>query len=124
MSNIPGAQVIDEETTPLADEIFNAVLLIVPFSFLLLMMEMFVSFLSGEPTLTETPWQSSLIHFQYGKRPSLQALVDRMAPGIPSMCNPPLYVNVQFTLCQVLSIFIFYSQFPTIHRSSGYHSDG
>jgi len=80
MSNIPGAQVIDEETTPLADEIFNAVLLIVPFSFLLLMMEI-------------------LIHFQYGKRPSLQALVDRMAPGIP-----------------ILSIFIFYTTRYKAHR--------
>jgi hypothetical protein len=32
-----------EDNTPLADEIFNAVILIIPFSFLLLMMEMCVT---------------------------------------------------------------------------------
>jgi hypothetical protein len=84
LSNVPRAQVTDDEEATPADEIFNAVLLIIPFSFLLLLMEMFVSSLSGEPTLTEISWQSRLIHYQYGKQPSFQALVDRMAPGVPS----------------------------------------
>jgi hypothetical protein len=46
VSGIPRKQVINDEeaVTPLAEEIFGAILLIIPFSSLLLMMEMFVSF--------------------------------------------------------------------------------
>lgn len=33
-------QELEEEETPLAEEIFNSVIMIIPFSFLLLMMEM------------------------------------------------------------------------------------
>ena len=33
----------DDEENPFADELFNATLLIIPFSFLLMMMEMYVS---------------------------------------------------------------------------------
>jgi hypothetical protein len=36
----------EDEATTLAEELFGAVLLIIPFSFLLLMMEMFVLFFS------------------------------------------------------------------------------
>ncbi|KII94779.1 hypothetical protein PLICRDRAFT_33590 [Plicaturopsis crispa FD-325 SS-3] len=53
-----------EEPTPLAEEIFNAVLLIVPFSFLLMMMEI-------------------LIHFQYGRKPTFGDIADRMVSGVP-----------------------------------------
>ncbi|KAH9938662.1 uncharacterized protein B0H18DRAFT_968202 [Fomitopsis serialis] len=63
----------DEEGLPLAEEIFNATLFIIPMSFLLLLMEI-------------------LVHWQYGKRPTYQALADRMLPGVP-----------------ILSIFIFYT---------------
>lgn len=56
----------DDEATPLGDEIFNALLLIIPFSFLLLMMEI-------------------LILHQYGKNASLSAIMDRMIPGVPIM---------------------------------------
>jgi len=80
VSNITKNDDDDSEATPLAEEIFSAVLLIIPFSFLLLMMEI-------------------LIHYQYGKRPSFQTLVDRMAPGVP-----------------ILSIFIFYTTRHKAHR--------
>ena len=54
VSNISKHVLNDEdEPTTLAEEIFGAVLLIVPFSFLLLMMEMFVLLPSGESTLTK-----------------------------------------------------------------------
>jgi hypothetical protein len=42
----------DEEDTSTSDEIFNAVLLIIPFSFLLLLMEMYVKVLKGRRRLT------------------------------------------------------------------------
>ncbi|PPQ92364.1 hypothetical protein CVT25_008714 [Psilocybe cyanescens] len=50
--------------SPLADEIFNALLLIIPFSSLLLLMEI-------------------LIRHQYGKTASFEVIMDRMLPGVP-----------------------------------------
>ena len=43
----------EDEATTFAEEIFGAILLIIPFSFLLLMMEMFVLLFSLESTLTK-----------------------------------------------------------------------
>jgi len=55
VSSIPTTQATNDEddVTPLVEEIFGAVLLIIPFSFLLLMMEMFVSFSPCVLTLTD-----------------------------------------------------------------------
>ncbi|KAF9534832.1 hypothetical protein CPB83DRAFT_843016 [Crepidotus variabilis] len=76
-----GAQeIIEAESLSLGDEIFNAALLIIPFSFLLLLMEI-------------------LIHHQYGKRVSLDMMMDRMGPGVP-----------------ILSLFIFYTVRYKHHR--------
>ncbi|KAJ3559840.1 hypothetical protein NM688_g90 [Phlebia brevispora] len=50
--------------SPLTEEIFSAMTLIIPHSFLLLMMEI-------------------LIHYQYGRRPTYKALFDRMITGVP-----------------------------------------
>lgn len=50
--------------------------------------------------LSEISWQSSLIHYQYGKRPSFQALVDRMAPGVPSMYFAPFYAQFYLPLAK------------------------
>ncbi|KAG5638991.1 hypothetical protein H0H81_007899 [Sphagnurus paluster] len=57
---------VDDEDgmSPLAVEIFDAIIIIIPISFLLLLMEV-------------------LIHFQYGKHPSWDTLVDRMVSGVP-----------------------------------------
>ncbi|KIM46271.1 hypothetical protein M413DRAFT_441352 [Hebeloma cylindrosporum] len=52
------------EVTPLSDEIFNAILLIMPFSAVLLLMEI-------------------LIRHQYGKTASFEAIMDRMIPSVP-----------------------------------------
>ncbi|CAA7259681.1 unnamed protein product [Cyclocybe aegerita] len=52
------------EGLSLSDEIFNAILLIIPFSSLLLLMEI-------------------LIRHQYGKTASLEVILDRMLPGVP-----------------------------------------
>jgi hypothetical protein len=72
-----------EESLPIADEIFNAVLYIIPVSFLLLMMEMYVArIVTLRLVLFLTP--ASLIHQQYRQAASLQAILDRMIPGIPS----------------------------------------
>ncbi|KAG6855114.1 hypothetical protein C0991_006043 [Blastosporella zonata] len=55
----------DESDAPLAEEIFDAIVIIIPISFLLLLMEI-------------------LIHFQFGKHPTLKTMVDRMVSGVPS----------------------------------------
>jgi len=54
----------DSASIPLADEIFNATLLVIPFSFLLLMFEI-------------------LIQQQYARQPTLRDLADRMVPSVP-----------------------------------------
>ncbi|KAF8165427.1 hypothetical protein B0H34DRAFT_689146 [Crassisporium funariophilum] len=64
---------VNVEEITLFDEVFNAVLLIIPFSSLLLLMEI-------------------LIRHQYGRRASLEDILDRMLPGVP-----------------ILSLFIFYT---------------
>ncbi|KAK0468306.1 uncharacterized protein EV420DRAFT_1503711 [Desarmillaria tabescens] len=53
-----------EEDTPLAEEIFDAVVLIIPFTFLLVMMEI-------------------LIHQQYGRVATLEILTDKLISGVP-----------------------------------------
>ncbi|KAK0193648.1 hypothetical protein F5146DRAFT_392328 [Armillaria mellea] len=63
-SDGPGVDEIEEQDSPLAEEIFTAITMIVPFSFLLLMMEI-------------------LIRYQYGKHPGLNVLVERMVANVP-----------------------------------------
>ncbi|KAK0450049.1 hypothetical protein EV421DRAFT_1298820 [Armillaria borealis] len=63
-SDGPGVDEIEEPDSPLAEEIFTAITMIVPFSFLLLMMEI-------------------LIRYQYGKHPGLNVLVERMVSNVP-----------------------------------------
>ncbi|KAK0230832.1 hypothetical protein IW262DRAFT_1340754 [Armillaria fumosa] len=53
-----------EADSPLAEEIFDAVVLIIPFTFLLVMMEI-------------------LIHQQYGKVATLKILTDKLISGVP-----------------------------------------
>ncbi|PBK72621.1 hypothetical protein ARMSODRAFT_953016 [Armillaria solidipes] len=53
-----------EEDSPLAEEIFDAVVLIIPFTFLFVMMEI-------------------LIHQQYGKVATLKILTDKLISGVP-----------------------------------------
>ncbi|KAF9482480.1 hypothetical protein BDN70DRAFT_875041 [Pholiota conissans] len=60
-SEIAGQQ---EEELSLSDEIFNAVLLIIPFSAILLLMEV-------------------LIRHQYSKEASLEVITERMVSGVP-----------------------------------------
>ena len=74
--------IAEEHDESLAEEIFSAVILIMPMSFLLLLMEMCVLAQCYCSLLTDN---NSLIHFQYGKHPTLQALVDRMVSGVPSV---------------------------------------
>ncbi|KAF9820980.1 hypothetical protein IEO21_00957 [Rhodonia placenta] len=85
LKKFPGPRASDvvheEEQTPFADEVFNAMLLIIPMSFLLLLMEI-------------------LVHWQYGRRPTYEALLDRMLPGVP-----------------ILSLWIFYTTRYKRHRT-------
>ncbi|KAF4602157.1 hypothetical protein EYR40_005361 [Pleurotus pulmonarius] len=69
----PSAAAEPEEELPLAEEIFDTTMFLVPFSFLLLMMDI-------------------LIHNQYGRHLTLQAVADRMLPSVP-----------------ILGVFIFYT---------------
>jgi len=65
---------VEEEEISLCDEIFNAVMLIMPFSSLLLLMEI-------------------LIHHQYGKTASFEILTDRMLSGVPILSLFIFYTN-------------------------------
>ncbi|KAF8974229.1 hypothetical protein BDZ97DRAFT_1751072 [Flammula alnicola] len=81
MTSVEAAATQDSTEVPsLSDDIFNAVLLIIPFSSILLLMEI-------------------LIRQQYGKTASMEAIMDRMVPGVP-----------------ILSIFIFYTVRYKQHR--------
>ncbi|PCH41182.1 hypothetical protein WOLCODRAFT_137238 [Wolfiporia cocos MD-104 SS10] len=83
MPQPPRSQDEDEgqDEVTFAEEIFDATLFIIPMSFLLLLMEI-------------------LVHWQYGKRPTYEALGDRMISGVP-----------------ILSLFIFYSNRYKRHRT-------
>ena len=53
----------------------------------------------------------SLVHWQYGKRPTYQVLADRMIPGVPSEQAPSSRVHrIEQVPPLVLSVFIFYSR--------------
>ncbi|OCH93590.1 hypothetical protein OBBRIDRAFT_724594 [Obba rivulosa] len=69
----PPEESAEERDLELGEEIFNASLLIIPMSFLLLLMEI-------------------LVHYQYGRKPTYQALAERMFSGVP-----------------IISIFVFYT---------------
>ncbi|OBZ71799.1 hypothetical protein A0H81_08290 [Grifola frondosa] len=73
-----------EEESILANEIFNAVTLIIPMSSLLLLMEMYVSFIRVCYNKDLTTSRDSLVHYQYGREPSYRDLMDRMLPSVPS----------------------------------------
>ncbi|EIW61746.1 uncharacterized protein TRAVEDRAFT_117733 [Trametes versicolor FP-101664 SS1] len=64
----------DYEISPLADEIFRALYLAIPMSFMLLLMEI-------------------LVHNQYGRHATFDALRDRMLSGMP-----------------IIFVFVFYSE--------------
>jgi len=73
-SRVESTEDVEEEEISLCDEIFNAVMLIIPFSSLLLLMEI-------------------LIHQQYGKSASLEVLMDRMLSGVPILSLFIFYTN-------------------------------
>ncbi|KAF6762698.1 hypothetical protein DFP72DRAFT_564463 [Ephemerocybe angulata] len=85
-----------EERMPLADEIFNAILFIIPFSFLLLMMEI-------------------LIHQQYRQAPTLQKLLDRMIPGVPIM-SIFIFYTLRYKSYRSMQIALFIVSFLSSTR--------
>ncbi|KAF8812361.1 hypothetical protein BYT27DRAFT_7182803 [Phlegmacium glaucopus] len=73
--SIVESTIVEEEGNfSLCDEVFNAVLLIIPFSSLLLLMII-------------------LIHHQYGKTASLEIIMEKMVPGIPILSLFIFYTN-------------------------------
>ncbi|KAI1792949.1 hypothetical protein LXA43DRAFT_299987 [Ganoderma leucocontextum] len=67
----------DEEDglSPFAEEVFNAMMLIIPMSFMLLLMDV-------------------LVHFQYGRQPEyLSIFLNRMVPGVPILSIFIFYSN-------------------------------
>ncbi|KAI0091962.1 hypothetical protein BDY19DRAFT_927704 [Irpex rosettiformis] len=70
----PTQQAEEHLLSPFWEEFFAATSLIIPHCFLLLMMEI-------------------LAHYQYGRKPTLEALADRMIPGIPIICIGIWYSN-------------------------------
>ncbi|KAI0079682.1 hypothetical protein K474DRAFT_1683073 [Panus rudis PR-1116 ss-1] len=82
----------DEEDgmSPLSQEIFDATTLIIPHSFLLMMMEI-------------------LIHYQYGRHPTYTALSNRMISGVPSTHDAHFFPNRYKYLRQMQAGFFFLS---------------
>ncbi|KAJ7591140.1 hypothetical protein C8J56DRAFT_934782 [Mycena floridula] len=78
---------IDAEPKPLAQEILEAIFFIVPFSFLLLMMEI-------------------LIHFQYNQKPSLETLFNRMISGVPIM-SIFIFYTLRYKHYRKMQFFLF-----------------
>ncbi|KAI0723420.1 hypothetical protein C8Q76DRAFT_615455 [Earliella scabrosa] len=72
----PDTQVSDEEEglSPFAEEVFNSIMLIIPMSFMLLLMEI-------------------MVHYQYGRKPETKDLLDRMLPGVPIISVFIFYSN-------------------------------
>ncbi|KAI9063361.1 hypothetical protein FKP32DRAFT_1650961 [Trametes sanguinea] len=64
----------DYEISPLADEIFRALYLVIPMSFMLLLMEI-------------------LVHYQYGRKPDYDTLRDRLVSGVPIIAFFVFYSN-------------------------------
>ena len=77
-------QAPEELLSPFTLEVFAALALIIPFSCLLLMMEM-CALSHVLNMLLNIP--SSLVHYQYGRKPTFEELTDRMIPGAPSECS-------------------------------------
>ncbi|KAI0829414.1 hypothetical protein BC628DRAFT_1135412 [Trametes gibbosa] len=81
----------DYEISPLADEVFRALYLVIPMSFLLLLMDI-------------------LVHYQYGRKPPFEDLRDRMLPGVPSAYERmPTVQRYAHTRTTVIYVFVFYS---------------
>ncbi|RDB22676.1 hypothetical protein Hypma_010291 [Hypsizygus marmoreus] len=90
MASIPRAneeEVQEPELTPLGEEIFNSIILIIPMSFVLLLMEI-------------------LIHFQYGKRPTFEAVLDRMVPGVPIL-SISIFYTTRYKSLHTMQAFLF-----------------
>jgi len=73
-STSPRESVDEDEDYPLAEEIFAATTLLIPMSFLLLMMYI-------------------LIHFQYGQQPSWDVITSRMLSSVPILAIFIFYTN-------------------------------
>lgn len=74
----------DYDISPLADEIFRALYLAIPMSFMLLLMEMYVSIPPSAYQYGSSVLLRRLVHNQYGRHATFDALRDRMLSGMPS----------------------------------------
>lgn len=74
----------DYEISPLADEIFRALYLAIPMSFMLLLMEMYVFIPASAYRYVSQGVPHRLVHNQYGRHATFDALRDRMLSGMPS----------------------------------------
>ncbi|KAF8913822.1 hypothetical protein CPB84DRAFT_1757642 [Gymnopilus junonius] len=79
--------VAEPEISPLADEIFNALFLIIPFSSILLLMEI-------------------LIRHQYGKEASVEVIKDRMLPGVPIL-SIFIFYTTRYKQDRRIQLFLF-----------------
>jgi hypothetical protein len=70
-----------EKNTGVGEDILDTVFYLVPFSFLLMMMEMYVRYTSVR---VYSPSIHSVIHYQYNEKPTVPIILDRMIPGVPS----------------------------------------
>jgi len=79
--------VAKQEDTPLAEEIFSAITLIVPFSFLLFMFDL-------------------LIHNQYGRQPTFGDFADRLIPNVPIM-SAFIFYTTRYKRTRKMQAFLF-----------------
>ncbi|KAK7696645.1 hypothetical protein QCA50_001303 [Cerrena zonata] len=79
----------DEEgkLSPLAEEIFSAINLIIPICFVLLMMDI-------------------LIHYQYGRHPTYGVLLERMVPSVPILSVFIFYTS-RYKFTRQMQAFLF-----------------
>jgi hypothetical protein len=87
LNQIPTAKQEDkpaEEPVELAEEIFNAAVIVVPFTFLLVLMEVYALLFMCLCLFFILNYDCRLVHFQYRQQPTFAAIKDRLVSGFPS----------------------------------------
>ncbi len=74
----------EDDLSPFAEEVLNSMMLIIPMSFMLLLMDVYVVLCSVLARVLMTR-AHRLVHFQYGRQPEyLSIFLNRILPGVPS----------------------------------------
>ena len=103
-----GADGEEDDLSPFAEEVLNSMMLIIPMSFMLFLMDVCVVFCLVLACVFISE-RHRLVHFQYGRQPEyLSIFLDRIAPGVPSEWGFDL-IGKKLTACQRQSYLSSYS---------------